>query len=149
MNKEYLNVILADDDEGNIVFLKNILKELKIRTKVQAFQNGADLMKYLNSEDALIPEIIFMDFHIPTKNALGYLHEIKSNAKLENMVTVIYSNTVSEAEIENVFVNGGNIFMKKPNEYSALKKVVSEIITINWQYHTSGFNKDNFIMKIG
>jgi response regulator RpfG family c-di-GMP phosphodiesterase len=148
MNREYLNVILVDDDEGNIVFFKNILKELKIGIKVQAFQNGSDLLEYLNSEDALVPEILFMDFDIPKKNALECLQEIKENFKLENMVTAVYSSNLSEAEVENIFVNGGNIFMKKPNDYSALKKVVSEIITINWQYHTSGFNKDNFIMKV-
>jgi hypothetical protein len=38
--------------------------------------------------------------------------------------------------------------MKLPDNYTDMKKKVSEIIAINWQYHTSGFNKNNFIMKV-
>lgn len=149
MNREYLNVILADNDEGNQVFFRNIFKDLKIGIKVQIFQNGEDLMEYLNSEEAHIPEILFMDYGIPVKNCLEYLQEIKIDFRFDHMVTAVYSDRLSESEIEDVFVNGANIFMKKPDNYSDLKKIISEVVTVNWQYHTSGLNKDNFIMKVG
>ncbi|MEY8761780.1 response regulator [Chryseobacterium tongliaoense] len=148
MNKEYLNVILADHDEGNLVFFKSILKELKIPVKVQSFQNGEDMMKYLNNEEALIPEVLFMDYHLPEKNSLEYLEEIKIDFRFSNMITAVYSDDLSEAEVEDIFVKGANIYMKKPGHYNDLKKVISEIIAINWQYHTSGLNRENFIMKV-
>lgn len=148
MNREYLNVILVDHDEGNQIFFKNIFKDLKIGIKVQLFCNGENLMEYLNSEEALIPEILFMDFDIPKKNSLECLHEIKTDFRFDKMVTAIYSDRLSEPEIEDVFVKGANIFMRKPDNYTDLKKVISEVVTVNWQYHTSGLNKDNFIMKV-
>jgi predicted neutral ceramidase superfamily lipid hydrolase len=40
MNKEFLNVIVADNDENTLNFFKNIFKELKISIKVQCFNNG-------------------------------------------------------------------------------------------------------------
>ncbi len=64
------------------------------------------------------------------------------------MVTAIYTEEISENEIEETFVKGNNIFMRKPSDFGTLKKVLTEIITINWQYYTSGLNKDNFILKI-
>lgn len=69
MNKEYLNVIAADDDEGNIIFFKNIFKGLKIGVKSQCFSGGEDLMKYLTSNGAIIPEIVFIKYDIPGKAA--------------------------------------------------------------------------------
>ncbi|SEW49181.1 CheY chemotaxis protein or a CheY-like REC (receiver) domain [Chryseobacterium wanjuense] len=148
MNKEYLNVILVDDDEGNQIFFKNIFKDLKVGVKVQIFNNGRDLMNFLNSEDALIPEILFMKYDIPKKNSLECLEEIKIDFRFDQMVNVIYSDELSVGEEEDVFVKGANVFMKKPDNYADMKKVLSEIITINWQYHTSGLNKNNFIMKV-
>ncbi|WP_415325790.1 response regulator [Chryseobacterium sp. MMS23-Vi53] len=148
MNREYLNVILVDNDEGNQIFFKNIFKDLKIGIKVQVFCNGENLMEYLKSEEAIVPEILFIDFDIPKKNSLECLHEIKANAKFDQMITTIYSDRLSEAEIEDVFVKGANIFMKKPDNYTELKKVISEVVTVNWQYQTSGLNKNNFIMKV-
>lgn len=148
MNREYLSVILVDDDEGNRILFKKILKELKIGVKIQSFSNAANLMEYLNSKEAQIPEILFMNYYISQKNSLEYVSEIKTDFRFDNMVTAIYSENLSESEVEEIFVNGANIFIKKKDDYNALKKVLSEVITINWQYYTSGLNRDNFIMKV-
>jgi CheY-like chemotaxis protein len=149
MNKEFLNVIVVDEDEGNLIFFKSIFKDLKVGVKVQCFTNGDNLMEYLNSEDALIPEIVFMKYEITKKSSIECLEEIKMDFRFSNIVTAVYSNKLSEEEIENVFVKGANIFIKKPEVYEALKKILTEVITINWQYHTSGLNIDNFMMKVG
>ncbi|MEI7487880.1 MAG: response regulator [Chryseobacterium sp.] len=148
MNREYLSVILVDDDEGNRILFKKILKELKIGVKIQSFSNAANLMEYLNSKEAQIPEILFMNYHISQKNSLECVSEIKTDFRFDNMVTAIYSENLSESEVEEIFVNGANIFIKKKDDYNVLKKVLSEVITISWQYYTSGLNRDNFIMKV-
>ncbi|MFN8362771.1 MAG: response regulator, partial [Cloacibacterium normanense] len=36
----------------------------------------------------------------------------------------------------------------KPNDFDTLKKVLSDVVAINWQYHTSGLNKDNFLLRM-
>lgn len=148
MNKEFLNVIVADNDENTLIFFKNILKELKISIKVQCFSNGKDMMLYLNNDDAVVPEIVFINYTIPGKDSMECLEEIETNSKFNNMVTAIFSEPIPENEIEDIFVKGANIFMKKPESFESLKKVLTEIITINWQYHASGLNKDNFILKV-
>ncbi|MET3038130.1 response regulator [Chryseobacterium sp. NRRL B-14859] len=148
MNKEFLNVIVADDDENTLTFFKDIFKELKISIKVQCFNNGKDLMMYLHNDDAFIPEIIFIKYDIPGKESMECIEEIKSNLKFNNMVTAIYGEQISENEIEEIFVKGANIYIRKPDSYEHLKKVLTDVITINWQYHTSGLNKENFILKV-
>ncbi|PWN64972.1 response regulator [Chryseobacterium phosphatilyticum] len=148
MNKEFLNVIVTDNDENTLIFFKNIFKELKISIKIQCFNTGSRMMEYLNNEDAVVPEIAFIQYSISDKNSMECIEEFKSNPKFNNMVTAIFSDQLSENEIEDIFVAGANIYMKRPEDFKSLKKVLTDIITINWQYHTSGLNKDNFILKI-
>lgn len=148
MNKEFLNVIVADNNENTLIFFKSIFKELKISIKVQCFSNGQRLMEYLNNDDAMIPEIVFIQHEIAEKNSLECIDEFKRNDKFNNMVTTIYSQQFDESEIEDIFVRGANICMKKPEDFKDLKKTLTDIITINWQYHTSGLNKENFILKV-
>ncbi|MDQ0065963.1 response regulator [Chryseobacterium lathyri] len=148
MNKEYLNVITVDDDEGNIVFFKNIFKDLRIGVKSQCFSDGDDLMTYISSSGAIIPEIVFIKLDIPGKSCMECVREIKINPRFSNTVIVVYAGLIPESEIEEIFINGANIFMRKPETYDGLKKSLTEIITINWQYHSSGLNIDNFIMKV-
>lgn len=148
MNKEYLNVILADDDEGNLILFKSILQDLKIHIKVKTFCNITDTMEYLNSDDAVIPEVFFMNFNTSGKNCITYLSELKADNRFDHMTTVIYAQSISSEDEEEIFVNGANVLMKKPDNYRDMKKNVTDIMTVTWQYHTSGLNKNNFIMKV-
>lgn len=148
MNKEFLNVIVADNDENNLIFFKNILKELKVSIKVQCFSNGNSLMEYLNNDDAVVPEIVFMRYTLPGKDSMECLDEMSLNLKFSNMVKAVFSDPIPEIEIEDIFVKGANIYMRKPESFETLKKVLTDVITINWQYYTSGLNKENFILKV-
>lgn len=148
MNKEYIHIILADDDEDDRLFFTDAFEELKISTKVQTYNDGSELMDYLNSEDAVLPEILFLDLNMPKKNGIECLQEIKANDKFSDVAIAIYSTSSSEEHIEETFVSGANIYIKKPNDFEKLKKVLSDVVTINWQYQTSGLNKDNFLLRI-
>lgn len=148
MNREYLNAILVEGDESQQIVLNTILQELKINVKVQNFFNGKHLMEYLNSKDALIPEILLMNYNITAKSSIECLQEIRMDYRFNNIVTAIYSDSLPEDKIEDLFVNGTNIYIKRKENYDMIKKAISEVITITWQYHTSGLNKDNLIMKV-
>ncbi len=148
MNKDYTYIILADDDEDDRMLFTDAFDELKISTKVQTFKDGAELMSYLNSDEAVLPEILFLDLNMPKKNGIECLKEIKSNNRLVNIAIAIYSTSSSEEHIEETFVKGANIYIKKPNDFNTLKKVLQDVVTMNWQFHTSGMNIENFMLRI-
>jgi len=148
MNTEFINICLADDDEDDRLFFTDAFDELKINTKVSTFNDGVALMNYLNNEDSVLPNVLFLDLNMPKKNGVECLLEIKKNEKLSDIAIAIYSTSSSEEHIEETFINGANIYIKKPNDFEDLKKILAEVVTINWQYHTSGLNKDNFLMRM-
>ncbi|SHF39955.1 response regulator [Chryseobacterium takakiae] len=147
MKKEYLNVILADDNEGNLILFKNILQEFKVQVKVKTFCNGKDLMTYLN-ENIVVPEVVFLNYYLPLKNSMECLSEIKSDQKFDPMTIIVFNEDLSYEQEEEAFVTGANVIMKTPDNYRDMKKSITDIISITWQYHTSGLNKNNFIMKV-
>lgn len=148
MNTDFINICLADDDEDDRLFFTDAFDELKINTKVSTFNDGVELMDYLNHQDSILPNVLFLDLNMPKKNGVECLLEIKKNEKLNDIAIAIYSTSSSEEHIEETFINGANIYIKKPNDFEDLKKILSEVVTINWQYHTSGLNKDNFLMRM-
>ena len=148
MTADYINICLADDDEDDRLFFTDAFDELKINTKVKTFNDGVELMNYLNSEDSILPNVLFLDLNMPKKNGVECLLEIKLNEKFSDIAIAIYSTSSSEEHIEETFVNGANIYIKKPNDFENLKKILSEVVSMNWQYHTSGLNKENFLMRM-
>ncbi|MDI1307763.1 MAG: response regulator [bacterium] len=148
MTAEYINICLADDDQDDRLFFTDAFDELKIKTKVSTFNDGVELMNYLNDADSVLPNVLFLDLNMPKKNGLECLLEIKKNENLNDIAIAIYSTSSSEEHIEETFINGANIYIKKPSDFETLKKILAEVVTINWQYHTSGLNKDNFLMRM-
>ena len=148
MDKDYIHIILADDDEDDRLLFTDAFRELKINTKVNTFNDGVELMNYLNTPNAVLPNVLFLDLNMPKKNGIECLHEIKNNNRLSDIAIAIFSTSSSEEHIEETFVQGANIYIKKPSDFTTLKKVLAEVVTINWQYHTSGLNKDNFLLRL-
>ncbi|MEN3322858.1 response regulator [Mariniflexile soesokkakense] len=148
MPNDYIHIILADDDEDDRLFFSDAFDELNMNTKVNIFNDGVELMDYLNSEASILPNVLFLDLNMPKKSGIECLNEIKANSNMADIAIAIYSTSASEEDIEETFVLGANIYIKKPSSFKQLKKVLSEVVSMNWQYHTNGLNKDNFLMRL-
>ena len=148
MKNDVIYVLLADDDEDDRLFFKDAFSEIKINTVVETVNDGVELMNYLTKPDVVLPQVLFLDLNMPRKSGMECLREIKTIDKLKDIAIAIYSTSASEADIEDTFVKGANVYIKKPSDFGTLKKVLSEVITVNWQYHTSGFDKNNFLLSL-
>ncbi len=148
MQNEPIHVLLADDDEDDRNIFIDALNELKINTVVQTVKDGQELIDHLTQDNNLLPHVLFLDLNMPCKTGLDCLIEIKRIDRLKDVAIAIYSTSSSEKDIEETFIRGANVYIKKPNNFSSLKKVLSQVITINWQYHTSGLNRDNFLLSL-
>ena len=148
MQNDTIYILLADDDEDDRLFFKEAFEEIKIKTNVIMVNDGVELMNYLSQNGNQLPHILFLDLNMPLKTGLDCLLEIKRIPHLQDIAIAIYSTSSSEKDIEETFVQGANIYIKKPHDFDTLKKTLQEVITINWQYHTSGLNRDNFLLSI-
>ena len=148
MNHDALHILLADDDDDDRLFFKDAIEEVKVKTVVTMVNDGVELMDYLLNPEIHLPNLVFLDLNMPRKNGMECLKEIRSNNKLKDLSIAIYSTSAMEKDIEETFVKGANIYIKKPNDFEVLKNILAKVITINWQYHTSGLNKENFLLNI-
>jgi len=148
MNPNPLHILLADDDEDDRMIFRDAINEIKVKTKITIVNDGVELMEYLQETEDELPHIVFLDLNMPRKGGIECLKEIRSDANLKDLSIAIYSTSASEEDIEDTFVKGANIYIKKPNDFNTLVKVLEEVITINWQYHTSDLNKANFVLSI-
>ena len=148
MDNDALYIVLAEDDEDDRLFFKEALEEIKVKTVITFVIDGSQLMNYLNQPGIRLPHVVFLDLNMPVKSGMECLVEIRKNNRLKDLAIVIYSTAASDEDIEEAFVNGANIYIKKPNDFSLLKSTLAKVISLNWQYHTLGLKKDNFLLSI-
>lgn len=148
MQHDSILITLADDDEDDRLFFTDAFEELKINTIVNTVNNGKELLNYLNHPETILPNIVFLDLNMPILNGIDCLKQIKANDKFKDIAVAIYSTSSSDQDVEDTFVLGANIYIKKPSNFDELKKILSDVVIINWQYHTNGLNKDNFLLRL-
>jgi CheY-like chemotaxis protein len=148
MNSNPLYILLADDDEGDRLIFKEAFDELKLMTKVETVNDGIELMKYLNDKALPLPDILFLDLNMPRKNGLECLKEIKQDDRLKNISIAIYSTSASDTDMEATFLNGANIYIHKPNDYTMLKQSLDKAVTVAHLYREPNFKKENFLLRI-
>ena len=148
MQKQALHILLADDDEDDRLFFNDAFEEIKVQTKVEFVHDGIQLMEYLNQPEVQLPDVLFLDLNMPKKTGKECLIEIKKTPHLKDIIIAIYSTSSSDEDIEDTFVHGANIYIKKPSDFKTLKKLLNEVVTLNWHYQTSGLNRDNFLLSL-
>jgi len=146
MKIDELHIVLAEDDRDDRLFFKNAFKGLKIDNKLTVCEDGLALMDYLNTVEPL-PHILFLDLNMPGKHGMECLRELRTNQRYADLSIAIYTSLKSPTVGEEALLQGANVFIRKPNEPEDLKKILQEVIYINWQYMTDGLNKDNFMLN--
>ena len=147
-HNEQMFIILVDDDEDDRNFFEEAFNEIKMDSRLLLFKNGMELMDYLNTPESKLPHILFLDLNMNGKTGAECLAEIRVNSRFKEMSVAIYSTSNAERDIEDTLSGGANIYIHKPSSFVKLKEILQYVLKINWQFHTSGLNKESFFLNI-
>lgn len=143
-----MKILLVDDDEDDREFFADALVGVNLNTHLEQLDNGKSCLDYLIQQVENLPNLIFLDLNMPIMNGFECLAEIRKNPKLKELPIAIYSTSSSDKDIEETFLNGANIYIKKPSSFEDLKKSLTQVIKMNWAYHMDDFKKENFLLRI-
>lgn len=126
------HIFLADDDQDDCLLFKEALEELSLPVELTIVNNGEQLMEALN-KDAPLPDILFLDLNMPRKNGFECLSEIKQSEKLKGLPVVILSTSFNQNIINQLYTQGAQHYIRKPNEFSKLSAIIHRALTSTTQ----------------
>jgi len=147
MNTTSVNLLLADDDVDDCMFFKEALKELPIHSFLKTVSDGKQLMDMLTTNPDTLPDILFLDLNMPRKTGYECLSEIKLNNKLQRLPVIIYSTSLNQEVVNLLYEGGARHYIRKPGDFSKLKKVILEALTITSRDDPKNRSKENFIIE--
>ncbi len=148
MKNPIIKVILADDDSSDREVFKEALEELKIKTSIHTLKDGVHLMEYLSHPDTKSPDILFLDLNMPRKGGIECLKEIREIEKYKNLPIAIYSTSGAQSDMESTFINGANVYIRKPNDFNNLRDVLDKVLKSVALYQMPPFNFTNFLLLV-
>jgi len=139
------NILLADDDDDDRLLFTDVLREHGLESRLTFALNGEHLMTLLRSEN--LPDVLFLDLNMPLKNGIECLEEIRSDEKLKDLPVVIFSTSAHPGTISQMYDIGAHLYVRKPNDFGALRQAISEVLKRNWE-NAERPPRENFVLRI-
>lgn len=125
------HLLLAEDDEDDVLLFKTIIGELNRDIIVTVASDGNILMNLLQ-QPTTEADMIFLDLNMPYKNGFECLREIRANEKWSNVKVVILSTSSHPQQIETAYKGGADLYLAKPTSYNQFKNMMENCMSLNW-----------------
>ncbi len=126
-----VNVLLVEDNPGDVRLTQEAFKEAKISIKLDVAMDGAEAIKFLRKEDkyadALTPDLILLDLNLPKKDGREVLKEIKTDALLKRIPVVVLTTSNAEQDIMKSYNLHVNCYINKPVDFEKFFDIIQKI----------------------
>ena len=139
-----LDILIADDDDDDKELFEEAVAAISPRIIVTTVSDGKELMKKLYTSS--LPDLIFLDLNMPSKNGFECLSEIRSVVKFKEIPVLIYSTTANPEQIENTYMQGATFYIQKPSSYKDIIKLLQKIFSFSAQQFCRPLRKE-FVLK--
>ena len=126
MNNEVepIEILLAEDNEDDIVIIKRVFKKLRLMNGLHIVNNGQEALDYLlhdgkySEEKPPIPGLILLDISMPKVDGFQVLEKIKADPKLKRIPVIMLTTSDREEDIVKSYEYGACSFITKPTSFS-------------------------------
>lgn len=126
-----VEVLLIEDNPGDIRLTKEALKEGRVLTNLHVVEDGQKAMTFLRRQAeykaAPTPDLIIMDLHLPGKNGQTLLKEIKADRKLRRIPIVVLTTSEAKDDILQAYESQASCYVTKPIDLDKYLNIVRSI----------------------
>lgn len=115
MSESQKVVFLADDDEGDRLFLIEAILEVDPKVEIIEAHDGMNLIDILTNKKYLgHPSLIVMDLNMPRLNGLETMKILNADAQIQNIPAIMLSTSSDQNSSRNALKAGFREYFIKP-----------------------------------
>jgi CheY-like chemotaxis protein len=126
---EGINILLIEDNEGDILLTTEAFEESKIVNRVNVITDGKQAINFfesLTNKDEL-PHLVLLDINLPKMSGHEVLMYIKSNERYKAIPVIMLTTSSSEKDILQSYKNHVNCYITKPIDVSDFMKAITKV----------------------
>ena len=131
MTGKPVEVLLVEDDPGDVDLTKEALAEGKIAVNLHVVDDGVKALAYLRQEGSYVgavrPDLVVLDLNLPKKDGREVLRDLKNDEALKRIPVVILTTSDAEVDVLKTYGLGANCYITKPVGLDQFAKVVRAI----------------------
>jgi len=131
VNAELIDVLLVEDDAGDVMLIREAFADHKVGNTLSVVSDGVEAIAFLRREgdhaDAPRPDLILLDLNLPRKDGSEVLAEIKGDPQLSMIPVVVLTTSEAEEDILRSYKLHANAYVTKPVDFEQFSKIVHQI----------------------
>jgi DNA-binding response OmpR family regulator len=115
-------ILLIDDDRDDRDLFCEALGTVAPAIACDCAPDGMQALKKLESQEAVLPDVIFLDINLPIISGWQCLNMLKKTDTLQHIPVIIYTTSSHERDKKIAKDFGALTFFTKPHDFDELKK---------------------------
>ena len=128
---EIVDVLLVEDDPGDILMTREAFQQHKIQNKLHVVTDGEQALQFLRQTGeyakAPRPGLVLLDLNLPRRSGHEVLAELKEDPQLRVIPVVILTTSQAEEDILRSYELHANAYVTKPVDFDRFIEVVRQI----------------------
>lgn len=131
IEKRSATILIADDDNEDVLLMREALEESKLLNRIEVVENGEELLDYLynrgeysDREKYPSPSLILLDLNMPKKDGREALTEMKKDESLRKIPVIVLTTSSSDKDILRSYDLGASGFVTKPVTFDSLVNAI-------------------------
>lgn len=130
-NAEIMNVLLVEDNPGDIRLTQEAFKEGTVPKELHVVKDGVEALEFLRKQGKFAlsptPDIILLDLNLPRKDGREVLAEVKTDEVLRFIPVILLTTSDSEQDITKAYSLYANCFITKPVDLDQFIFIIRQI----------------------
>ena len=124
-------ILLVEDNDDDYFLTQEAFSAASLQVNLQRVDNGVKCLQYLRKqapyEDAVTPDLILLDMHMPVMDGHEVLAEIVKDDNLKHLPVVVLTTSYESADIQKMYKLRCNSYITKPVDFDSFVKAVSQL----------------------
>jgi len=126
-----VDVLLVEDDEGDILMTREAFEFYKIRNPLHVVSDGERALEFVRRTgpfaDEPRPGLILLDINLPRLSGLEVLAELKADPELAVIPVVMLTTSQAEEDVLRSYRLHANAYVSKPVDFENFMAAIRQI----------------------
>jgi CheY-like chemotaxis protein len=126
-----VEIILIEDNPGDVRLLEEAFRELQANIHLQVAKDGAEgidvVERRVGERSRPWPDLILLDLNLPKISGHDVLARLKNNPKTRRIPVIIFTSSRADIDVRRAYDSHANAYLRKPSTLDDLISAAAQI----------------------
>ncbi len=122
---ETVTVLIAEDDEGHAVLIREHLQDAGMANPILRFKDGQEVLDWFQGPGRGARCLLLLDINMPRVGGVEVLRRLKADPATSRTPIIMLTTTDDPREVATCYASGCNFYITKPRSFEEFSRTLT------------------------